>query len=139
MSVPRETVSDLREAIALKLAAVVSGEPDWGMPDADDDSVWALVDAVLPVFEAYLREHDRELLQAFLDNGVYAERWKVEERERIRQRIEALPGWTVGECCGNLTAAGDCCCESIPAKAVLEADVLEALGGSDNKRIEEEP
>ena len=53
------------------------------------------------------------------------------ERERARQRIEALPGWTVGECCGNLTSAGDCCCESIPAKAILEADALEALGGSD--------
>ena len=38
----------------------------------------AVVDAVVALVEAYLREHDRELLQAFLDNGVYGERWKVD-------------------------------------------------------------
>lgn len=99
-------------------------------PQSDDglwDKAWAAgYGRGRQAREAYLREHDRELLQAFLDNGVYAVRWKAEERERARQRIEALREAALAV---EPKTAG----HALELGGYVQgfSDALEALGGSE--------
>ncbi len=64
----------LRDAIQRYAVGPDEGHPGWNEMVPSKSGVWVRIGDV----EAYLREHDRELLQAFLDNGVYGERWKVD-------------------------------------------------------------